>query len=570
MTEYVEFSDFVTKGLTVDTADQRRIFKGHITAEIIDRQQEFIFVKEVMKIMEAFMEVNPVISDYHSNRMVGKVLSYEQSEYKGVATVLITGEVYKKDGITLYDKVWDKVVKGEYSGLSMGGASKEREPIQKDGKMALELRKLELYEIALCDTPANPFAVVESVNKFAKANGIERMVKEFNGREQIRCTSLGCKFEKFDVDQFMDKSDGSNINTDVDIDNHQFACDDDSNICKSCGKSEKEHGMEQFDKPKEVEKLTNQSLVNRSAETRAENVGEATGSPKETNDLINTIPKIPVKVKKDHIPSTPKDDDYLEEAQNKQDKINGKEITKDQPIGDINAKGEFPMKPRQKPNTMTDSNGNVNKFSQPSALAGAKKQSKVEGNMVHEVSERRVKDINKNDPCWEGYEAIGMKEQDGKKVPNCVKKAEENKPLNKPMRDGGDKKFKVYVKDPKTGNVVTVRFGDPNMEIKRDSDERRSSFRARHKCSEKKDITSAGYWSCKMWEKSSSVSDNMKKSYNWQVWLNDDSFTKYKPKNVIHPTVELILKLGIPAVKNALEEAETIQYLKTLHKKYQQ
>ena len=50
--EYVEFSDFVTKGLTVDTADQRRIFKGHITAEIIDRQQEFIFVKEVMKIME--------------------------------------------------------------------------------------------------------------------------------------------------------------------------------------------------------------------------------------------------------------------------------------------------------------------------------------------------------------------------------------------------------------------------------------------------------------------------------------------------------------------------------------
>ena len=111
MTEYVEFSDFVTKGLTVDTADQRRIFKGHITAEIIDRQQEFIFVKEVMKIMEAFMEVNPVISDYHSNRMVGKVLSYEQSEYKGVATVLITGEVYKKEGITLYDKIWDKVVK---------------------------------------------------------------------------------------------------------------------------------------------------------------------------------------------------------------------------------------------------------------------------------------------------------------------------------------------------------------------------------------------------------------------------------------------------------------------------
>jgi len=393
MTEYVEFPDFITKGITVDTADERRIFKGHITAEIIDRQQEFIFVKEVMKIMEAFMEVNPVISDYHSNRMVGKVLSYEQSEYKGVATVLITGEVYKKDGITLYDKVWDKVVKGEYSGLSMGGASKEREPIQKDGKMALELRKLELYEIALCDTPANPFAVVESVNKFAKANGIEKMVKEFNGREQIRCTSLGCRFEKFDVEQFIEKSNGEDINVDVDIDNKQN--NSDSN-------SKKENGIEQFDKPEEVEKLNNQSLVNRAAETRADNVGEATGSPKETTDLINSIPKIPAHVKKDHIPSTP--ESVEEEARKK-----NKEIEKDQPIGDINAKGEFPMQPRQKPNTMTDSNDNVNKFESPSSLAGAKKQSKVEGNMVHEVSERRVKDVTKIDTPVELILKFGVK-----------------------------------------------------------------------------------------------------------------------------------------------------------------
>jgi hypothetical protein len=86
----------------------------------------------------------------------------------------------------------------------------------------------------------------------------------------------------------------------------------------------------------------------------------------------------------------------------------------------------------------------------------------------------------KNDPCWEGYEQFGMKEQGGRQVPNCVKKADEKKPLNKPFRTpGGPKKFAVYVRDPKTGNVVTVRFGDPNMEIKRDSDERRSSFRAR-------------------------------------------------------------------------------------------
>ena len=91
-------------------------------------------------------------------------------------------------------------------------------------------------------------------------------------------------------------------------------------------------------------------------------------------------------------------------------------------------------------------------------------------------------------------------------------KADEDKPLNKPMRDDGDKKFKVYVKDPKTGKTVTVRFGDPNMEIKRDDPERRASFRARHDCENAKDITTPQYWSCKMWEKETSVTDHTNKA----------------------------------------------------------
>ncbi len=135
------------------------------------------------------------------------------------------------------------------------------------------------------------------------------------------------------------------------------------------------------------------------------------------------------------------------------------------------------------------------------------------------------KEMMKEKACWEGYKQSGMKEQDGKMVPNCVpnssEKADDKKPLNKPMRDDGDKKFKVYVKDPKTGNTVTVRFGDPNMEIRRDDPEARSSFRARHKCDQQNDKTSAAYWSCKMWEKSSTVSDNISKA-NWEVWLEKD------------------------------------------------
>lgn len=69
---------------------------------------------------------------------------------------------------------------------------------------------------------------------------------------------------------------------------------------------------------------------------------------------------------------------------------------------------------------------------------------------------------------------------------------------NKPKRDvQGGKKFAVAAKEGDT--VRLVRFGDANMTIKKDDPERRASFRARHKCDEKKSKLTAGYWSCKAW-----------------------------------------------------------------------
>ena len=70
--------------------------------------------------------------------------------------------------------------------------------------------------------------------------------------------------------------------------------------------------------------------------------------------------------------------------------------------------------------------------------------------------------------------------------------------LNKPMQ-GDVKKFKVFVKDPKTGNVKKVNFGDPNMRIKKSNPARRKSFRARHNCDNPGPKTKARYWSCRKW-----------------------------------------------------------------------
>ena len=62
--------------------------------------------------------------------------------------------------------------------------------------------------------------------------------------------------------------------------------------------------------------------------------------------------------------------------------------------------------------------------------------------------------------------------------------------LNAPFRTpDGPKKFAVYAKN-KNGNVVLVRFGDPDMEIKRDDPKARENYRARHKCDQQTDKSS--------------------------------------------------------------------------------
>ena len=132
-----------------------------------------------------------------------------------------------------------------------------------------------------------------------------------------------------------------------------------------------------------------------------------------------------------------------------------------------------------------------------------------------------VERLEEDGPCWDTHKQVGMKKKSGKMVPNCVPKNEDlnewgeitekddksGKELNNPTK-GDVKKYKVYVRNKK-GNVVKVEFGDPNMSIQRDDPEARKNFRARHNCDQKKDKTTAGYWSCKFWS-TKSVTDLMK------------------------------------------------------------
>jgi hypothetical protein len=70
--------------------------------------------------------------------------------------------------------------------------------------------------------------------------------------------------------------------------------------------------------------------------------------------------------------------------------------------------------------------------------------------------------------------------------------------LNKPKR-GGSKKYYVYVKDPKTGNIKKVSFGAKGMSVGLNDPKRVKSFVARHRCkTHANDKTKAAYWSCRL------------------------------------------------------------------------
>tara|TARA_B100000700_G_C15056958_1_gene863345 strand:+ start:3967 stop:5193 length:1227 start_codon:yes stop_codon:yes gene_type:complete len=146
----------------------------------------------------------------------------------------------------------------------------------------------------------------------------------------------------------------------------------------------------------------------------------------------------------------------------------------------------------------------------------------------------RFEDINEaRGTCWVGYQQVGMKKKNGKMVPNCVKEVievyyEENGEghgytlehtkdlslteaeyqgrkvkLGKIMQ-GDQKKFKVYVKNPK-GNVVKVNFGQGGdakggtMRIRKSNPKARKAFRARHNCDNPGPRHKARYWSCRKW-----------------------------------------------------------------------
>ena len=79
------------------------------------------------------------------------------------------------------------------------------------------------------------------------------------------------------------------------------------------------------------------------------------------------------------------------------------------------------------------------------------------------------------------------------------KSKKKDPPIGKPKRSSsGGKAYVVYVRDPKTKKIKTVRFGSGGLRAKINDSKARQAFAKRHRCSEKTDKTKASYWSCRL------------------------------------------------------------------------
>jgi len=147
-----------------------RIAQGWLTVETGDSQDEIIPLDELKKVMNTFMSRGGVVTDNHTNRVIGKVLNWKTAtnEEANKEGILVDYQIYDKYSID--DDVWNEIKSGVRTGLSFGGRATGKPKLIKEGdKIVRKLSGIEAYEVASVPNPSNPYAKNTYVNFLAKS-----------------------------------------------------------------------------------------------------------------------------------------------------------------------------------------------------------------------------------------------------------------------------------------------------------------------------------------------------------------------------------------------------------------
>ena len=430
-----------------------RVMETYISAPVVDKQNDMIPTETIKEAMDFYMRYG-VYSYRHEEMPIGLPLAYKIKNGK----VKIRVGIHNK--IKMHDKVWKEI--GDYgpSGASSirGEATEQEKVCLSENDCHNRINELSLWSISwVGDNPANPEAKVTDV-AMAKSKSVQVTLDEVESM----------------VEKIIERKNGE--------------------YCLYAKKNRKLLGCHDT----------------KAGAIRQERAIQARRYSKSLDDIVSKVEKykIPKGVKKEAITGRELRKEYGYGGGDVTKSINAHLINKQYVSYAMAMKIH---KYYRRHETVDPQGKNFDNKKRPSK--GYIMWKMMGGDSGHSWS-KSLEQKAKAEPCWAGYEMIGFKNEGGKRVPNCVPIAKTEKAeyqgrkveLNKPRRLSGDKKkFGVYVKNDK-GNVVQVKFGDPNMDIKRDDPDKRRQFRARHNCDNPGPKHKARYWSCKMWS-TKNVSD---------------------------------------------------------------
>lgn len=143
-----------------------REFSGTFHKPVIDKENDIIPASAMDKAMDDFM-ILPTLQEVHTERPVGIITKAWKN---GDDEYYLEGKIKPGDDC---DDVWQKIKKGEYDGLSIGG---RRVNYSKECAIPSLIRdtpcvthRLKLYNVSVCSSPVNPEASIDEFNKVAKS-----------------------------------------------------------------------------------------------------------------------------------------------------------------------------------------------------------------------------------------------------------------------------------------------------------------------------------------------------------------------------------------------------------------
>ncbi len=156
-----------------------RYFAGFVSTERIDKQNDSVIAKGAYDKISKFIERGGFITDTHSNRLVGSFYHAElRKTPRGGDGVYAYGVIFR--GEPYFDTTWQAIKKAVdcpschdvRKGTSIGGFALDTE-ISCDGMQChRNIIDLSIHEISICADPANPDALIDQINHFAKADSV--------------------------------------------------------------------------------------------------------------------------------------------------------------------------------------------------------------------------------------------------------------------------------------------------------------------------------------------------------------------------------------------------------------